>query len=334
MFLQVLTHLCFAALLASPDDGEIVAAPHPDTPRLKPWTWTAREEREIAERVKSVREQDGVFRLRASGFNVEAEIDARFAAEVSLFMELFAEAFDEVLGWRPQDSVEPTVVIFDTKEEFTRRFPRGERGAFAYSWEGKRWSQFHIYTFVEFDAERTFANFPYVVLQHEGAHALSRRVFGRNEIPVWFDEGLGSWFQAYDLRRSFEKNKNLDHFERSEYFWHLRMLCGKYGERAPPLTFLTERTREDWNPDLFGVLARRNYGLAETLADFLVRKSKGRPYLQKLYEGIRKGKATDELLSEKELLRLEEQWQEHVQEILYVYRNTKPPPPKEVGDGG
>ncbi len=330
-----LTHLCVAASFVAQDGGEEERS-REEPVRSSPWTWTTRDEREIDDRVKSVREQAGTFRLRAGGFNVEAEVDARFAAEVSLFMEQFEKAFEAVTDWRPQDSVEPTIVIYDTKAEFTRQFPGGERGAFNYSWEGKRWSQFHLYTYVDRDAEREFANFPYVVLQHEGAHAFLRRVFGRNEIPPWLDEGIGAWFQAYDLRLPVAKNKNLDHFERSEYFWYLRMLCGKYGQTTPPLSRLTERTREDWNPDLFGVGARRNYALAETIADLLIGRSKGRPFLQKLHDGIRKGRA-EEALSAKELTRLEELWKDHVQEILYVYRHSKPPPPpsrKEVGDGG
>jgi len=291
--------------------------------RLESWIWEKRDAQVVTKRAKKVKEQDGRFRLRAGGWSVETEVDAKFTAEVSCFMEKFEAAFDEVFPFKATQSAEPTVIIYERKSVFAERFPNGERGAFTYTWTGKKFNEFHLYTYVDVEAERSFENFPYPVLQHEGAHALLRRMYGLSEIPVWYDEALGAWFQSYDLRRPLSENRTYGRYGRSQYFWHLRRLCGKYGEAAPPVAVLTDLRREGWNPDQFGTRAKEHYGLAETLGDFLVNHPKGKKFLKELHEGVRKGRSYA-AVDEKWFKKIEPLWQGHVQEVLYFRRDAKP----------
>ncbi|MFG0318688.1 MAG: hypothetical protein ACF8XB_15550 [Planctomycetota bacterium JB042] len=322
MTLRTIVTLAVAASLAPapfalPDEG----GPPPSASELTPWEWSAKDLRAIEKREKKAREQDGVHEVRAGGWIVRAAVDARFAAEVSLFMERLEGVFEEVFPYRATVSIEPTVVVFGSKAEFERRFPHGERGYFHYGWSGKKYNEFHVYTYVDHSAQREFARFPYPVLQHEGAHALLRRVYGQNDIPMWYDEAVGAWFQAYDLSKPLRENREYSRYGRSEYFAPLRRLLGKYGEQPPPLSRLTDLDRDTWNTDGFGERTKQNYGLAETLGDYLLSHPEGRAVLDDLHEGVRRGKGR-EALSEKDLRRLEPAWQGHVQEVLYFMRDV------------
>lgn len=326
MTISLVLALALAAPIAPQDeeaeDGGAPAPPESAT-ALTPWVWSEKELREIGKREKKARERAGAFEIREGGWIVRAEVDERFAAELSLFMEQFSGAFEEVFPFRATASVEPTVMVYDTRDEFVRRFPHGERGYFHYAWSGKKFSEFHLYTYVDHPMQRDFARFPYPSLQHEGAHALLRRIYGQNLIPAWYDEAVGAWFQAYDLKKTLEENREFSRYTRSEYFWPLRRELGKYGEQPPPLSRLTDLRRETWNTDGFGETTKRNYGLAETLGDYLLSHPRGKKPFAKLHEGVRKGRGY-ESLDEKDLERLEAPWQEHVQELLYFLRNERP----------
>ena len=275
-----------------------------------PWVWSKKELKRIASIEKSVKSEAGWFEVETKHWLIRTQVDRRFTAELAQFMDHFDQEFSDLLrGIHKGRKVKqkPTVVIYADHARYNREFPGGSRGYYRWSHQGRKWSEFHLYSYIQNQEERKFSSFYHPILIHEGAHILFRTYLGQGGAPLWFDEGMATYFQFWDLRDSPKKNLS-SRYSRSIYRQDLR---NAYEAGPPTLRTLFDVTT--WNPDNMGPQARRNYALAESLVDFMMSSKTGRKIFKRTFQRIPSGTA---LFTEKEIAQLEPLWQEHIRTTL------------------
>src|SRR5690606_38874256 len=98
------------------------------------------------------------------------------------------------------------------------------------------------------------------ILLHEGAHQLLHELTGRRNLPVWFDEGLATFFQAWDVHLPVEES--LAQQRRKGYA--LDVLEAAWREdRLVPLGRLIRLDWAAWSADGFGPGTDLHYAEAE-----------------------------------------------------------------------
>ncbi|HUU21589.1 MAG TPA: hypothetical protein VM389_03555, partial [Phycisphaerae bacterium] len=269
--------------------------------------------------------QGAFFHLNAGKWTVITTVSGGFTAEVSAYMDLFYDAFTRAL--LPDGGlalpVKPTVVVFNFRPQYQRIRRALARGHVETEWDKDgRCLALTLYTFTNTKAERDFANFYHPVLLHEGAHLLLRGIVGNSPVPPWFDEGVATFFETWDLRAAVEKNLR-PRFAASPRRKAFENVPKGWDARRPSLARLMAIEPKDWNPDRLGRKASYHYALAESFLDLLLTRQRGRELFHKILERITANgrakagaKEPVPLLTPSERARWEPLWHEHIARSL------------------
>ena len=149
---------------------------------------------------------------------------------------------------------------------------------------------------------------------HEGTHALIRNMIGKHPAPPWYDEGLATYLQFWDLRGDLKKNL-ASRYGRSFYRKHLSDHCLKDPKKEVSLTRLAGVGADQWNPDQMGPAAAHNYAQAENLIDFLLATDKNKLIFNRISASISSGKGSGQLFSPEEIKGLEPLWRESMAKV-------------------
>lgn len=285
------------------------------------WIWTKDELQKIKQLEKQVTKKNKIFAIEGENWVVNTDISAQFTAELALFMETFSKTFSTVFNLRSATVVplKPTVMVFSSPAQYGKMFPDGSRGQYKYKWndEGK-WTEFHLYTFIQFDYERIFCDFYYPILLHEGTHLLLRGFFGKKQVLACFDEGISSYFQSWDLRSGLSDNLK-NRVNRSPYIKYLPEF--KSGCGFPKLEALLNKKPDEWNPDKMGPKANQNYALAESFIDFLLSSEK--ELFNQTFQRLVKEADESDILNKQEIERIEPLWHKHITNIINIIQGEK-----------
>ena len=310
------------------------------------WVWTAQERVEITARQKQVRKRkDGFYVLTAGRFDVRTNISARFAAETSLFMDLFHEGYCRFVfqtlrtpipsasppravfasagataAGRPraqtagpiQFPIKPTVVVFSSPQEYRKHFAHGGGGLFLFRRDRTgRWTKFNIYTFVGDTRLCSFRTFNHATLLHEGTHCMLQALAGKQRIPPWFNEGFAQLMESADLRALLRGDERFGR-GRSRNNQILKTPTDGWYVRSPSLTRLL--SAKQWNTDKMGPSTRYRYAVAWNFMEFLFETPEGRESLRKMLGRL--SRKQQPLLGERECWALEAEWHRYLRKSL------------------
>jgi hypothetical protein len=128
------------------------------------FAWGPAEEKEIAKREKKA---DSVHALDLDWthvpgrtYEVHSEVDARFTAELSVFLDTFHDAFEKI--WKSPVLVakRPEVFVYSSQERFEARLKSKARGWYRCRWEGDgSFSEHALYSYAASAAEKDFTHF-------------------------------------------------------------------------------------------------------------------------------------------------------------------------------
>jgi len=296
--------------------------------RSKRWSWTPEELKQIdALRKQVVRDGRTTFHvLEAGRFNIRTDISPRFAAEVSLFMDMFYDGYCRIVldmvkaappappkgggdsaGNRIPFPVKPTVVIYSSREQYVKMFPDRTGGRFTWQWNGKgRWTRFHIYSYVPDLRWRSFASFRHSILMHEGTHCMLQAMAGTQQIPPWLNEGLAQVVESLDLR-ALLRGRIRHRYPPHGNVRVLRLLGDGWYSRGPSLERLLKI--EEWNTDRMGNKTRYRYAIAWGFMQFLLSTDDGHKVLRKVLGRLVRRRRP--LLSRAECQAIEPKWHRH-----------------------
>jgi len=319
------------------------------TARGASWTWTAGELRQVEalEKQVVVDAQTKRFVLTAGRFSVRTDISARFAAETSLFMDMFYDGFctfmfDRLEATVPQAPtqrvvfvardaagqarsapaqkasdrihfpVKPTVVIYKTTAQYRSLFNDGSGGVFVTGRDRKgRWVRYEIHTCARTSRDWTFRHFPHSTLMHEGAHAMLRAMAGKTAIAHWFDEGVAQLTEC-SLPRNVLRGEIKPV---SGWWWRqqaLKQPADGWYSRAPSLSKLL--AVKQWNTDNMGYQTRYRYALAWNFVGFLFSTDEGKRSLRQMVNRLTAHESI--LMTERDSWAVETAWHRYLKESL------------------
>lgn len=253
----------------------------------------------MAALVKQVRQDQDGWILETSRIRVVSEVDAQFTAEATRYMELFFDAMGRTagIGQRLAKGVKgkPILKIYATEKRFQENTRSDGRGLFvARRWSDKTITDTILHTYIDTPEQRSFNRFPIPVLQHEGTHLLVCRTFGASPVPDWFDEGLATVFESWDLRQKVAPNLK-DRFARSQYAGLVQNQLLENKLLSLRAWFADMRQR-GFHPPGDQEAGARNYALSEALMDYLVRTPGGQEIFRFLTSRFLAGVEEDRLL--------------------------------------
>lgn len=286
------------------------------------WIWTAKEKKQIAKLAKTAKEEaqadyngSTMYVLESDHWLVKTEVSPEFTAETDLFYELFYDLFMENFKFKSDLEVKrkPEVIVFNSEEKYQaqRQMP-GSRGVFTWGSQGGEITLFAIYTYADGRQQANFEYMNHPVLQHEGTHCLVQRLIGTRHMPYWLNEGLATYYEAWDLRRNEKENQTMRN-ARSDAPEALNRYCIQNKGKFPPLgTLLDLTTMDKWWLENDKEATHFHYALAESFLDFLFRDKKR---VKLLAEMVQRFLADKDILDEKEIAKLEPEWHKHLQKM-------------------
>ncbi len=294
------------------------------------WEWTDSELKKIKKLAKKIDEDDdGFFTYEEKDFIVRSDISKDFVAELTFYMDSFVEEFPKVFPVPPKGTVftKLTVTIYKDRSGYldsSPDVPEWSGGLFYPDWSKPGWPVWNVLSYPWEEEGKDFVYFNRPVLQHEGAHAMFQKFTGKSLIPVFFNEGVATYFEWWNLREDTKTNQE----ERDKRTYRWRLLRQKYTQEpefSPSLEECMNMTHEDWGSGLKSEIAFR-YALAESFTSFLLSDSKGRKKFKDIVEEMYKGHP---LIKEKQYKKLEKDWHEYIKTILLPLA----PPLYKIGTG-
>ena len=296
--------------------------------QLRRWHWTADEVKRVESLEKQVTRRDGFYLLSAGRFNIKTDVSKRFAAETSLFMDMFHDGYCKFLfetlkitpsqpaGRNRKKSIspripfpiKPTVVIFAREASYRKLFPNGSGGTFRCRWNRKgRCTKFHIYCYMQAYRyrRRTFKYFNHSVLLHEGTHCMLHAMARRKSIPLWFDEGFAQLVECWDLRAMLHGKVKL-RYGRWANKRALKHPGKGWYQYNPSLTRLIGIKK--WNTDNMGIQTRYRYAIAWNFMEFLFATNAGRKSLRLMLKRLVHEKKNTPLLTKRDCWSIEPAW--------------------------
>lgn len=253
--------------------------------------WTPQQQALIKRLHGQVAQEDGLFTLRHGMTTVKTEVDVAFTAQLACYLERMTTQITELLGLgaMPQQGGRPTVHILRDRERYRQLMGTGtnSRGWFRYCWNNAGvFTEFTLYSFIEYERERDFAAFYLPILHHEGVHLILQSRAGRRTIPVLFNEGLAAYFQGWDFERDLAANQR---DRRSAY---RRLISGPLTAADVPL-LVDLHAADPWDVDGMGRQTMLRYLAAELFTEMQLADDTTRRAFRALLLRMLQGTADD-----------------------------------------
>jgi len=290
--------------------GPVLAAAAPEKP-AKP-----KEDPEAAAVKRHVtKADDGFFTVRYGPYIVKSEIDPQFTAEAAVYMTKFYLAFRNFFKPDPKLHVTPTVLFYKDAQSYIKNGgPAGTGGCYA---GGDKTSKLLVY---QVRPGSGFAGFETSVIRHEGAHQLLAYILGTHAIPIWYTEGVATFFESWDIAKPIQAN--LEDLKTT----HTRFesIARTYGTKDfLSLHKLTDLSYETWTKD--DVLL--HYAEVQSFMTFLITTEKGRQFFAAIFRLIAAKKDVDAALPWDVVENAQKAWYKDIE--ARIEKAKEPPEPAE-----
>ncbi|MFG0316674.1 MAG: hypothetical protein ACF8XB_05335 [Planctomycetota bacterium JB042] len=294
------------------------------------WEWTEKEERTLAKLERSVKEDDGIFRLsKGRAWNVETPGSARLAAEVSLYLTMLEDVICDLTGEKRELGAYPTVQVLASSAELAEKAPGARGAAYRYRWESeqtgtasvrKRVVENHLYIVAAGDADAaTLDAIDLPALREEGTRAVLCGIFGQPRACAWFEEGMASFLSTWDLHvagRAIDEAAFEERRLRSSNMAAARAALERDASSGgpPKLASLLAATERELRKKRL-VPGMSNEAAAESLIDALLTSKGARSLRKSVSKEIARSAARGRdrvLLESADVARLERLWHEHL----------------------
>jgi hypothetical protein len=248
--------------------------------------WSKQDERRVSQlRQRAKRGPAGTSVCEGPNWIARSPLGVEFTARAGAYMERMQAAWRSVFRVKFESAFKPTLTILASREAYTKLKKDGSRGFCDWSWDSQgKFTSLRVTTFWEGKGAPSFERMYLGILNHECSHALLAKGVGAKKTPAWLDEGVATFFQAWDVFASRKANL-AGRRARSRF---RRVLPTK------PFSLRELAAIEDtpaFNPDSLGPVARRNYALSESLVDRLITgDDKARKILIRMLNRISQGK--------------------------------------------
>jgi hypothetical protein len=255
-----------------------------------------------------VADESGFHLVAVSKYEVRTTLGPEFTLRMAFLMDDFHAKFSAVFKGRFALFDKPKLYVLNDQAAY-QAFVRAREGTPSWSigmfMRRGRDSILASYKMDDDKLER--------VLFHEGAHQLLYAYIGEQEIPTWFNEGVATNLETWDL--AYTAPENVKRSIVDSHRRHVAVEAIREGQ-AVPIGHLMALSPMEWSmvedPQV-------NYAMAWSLVNYLLSTTTGRSTFNKILIAIKKGGAPRQLLSRGALETLEIQWHKDVQTRMVLY---------------
>jgi hypothetical protein len=253
------------------------------------------------------RDEEGFWAVHVSLYRVRTPISPEYALRTAVVMDDFYAKFTSILADKLMRNYKPQVAVFPDRESYAR-YLIGMGVDPGYSVGMCFRGGDHLAAYRARDEE-------YVqrVLFHEGTHQMVAHYTGRSRIPIWFNEGLATNIETWDLAMA-----PIENIKRSPLVSaYTHAMAGKVKNgKLPSLDDLVSMTHEEWSKS---VDVRDNYATAWSFVNFLLDSEEGRRKLNEILLGVRTGVPMTKILPPSTVKELEASWHRDIESRLVLF---------------
>jgi len=276
--------------------------------------FAATDEAELARIRRKVKKSGLFYTVTYKNYVIKTDIDEQFAAEAAVYMNRFYDAFRSFFKPKPKVSTVPAVYFFKNRETYktyVKKFDSDKllnAGGFYRSRRGKS------ELFCWHNRPGTgFRGFPKQVVRHEGAHQLLNYILGTRRIPIWYNEGVATFFEGWNVEKPREWNlANLENT--NTRFAVIRRTFGT--KEFLDLHYLVKLNSKTWVPDDFGKKTLLHYAEVQSFMTFLLVSKDGRKFFTVIFKAVAQGKDPSKMLSRKVLDSAQRAWYKNIEERI------------------
>lgn len=264
------------------------------------------EEKQIDAAKRHVRKEDRYFTLSYGNYKVYTDIEPLYALRMTVLMDDFYNRFAKVFKGKFKREFQPEVFVLKTRESYNNTLLDETRGYVDAGWSAGMYIPRKKALFADGSyGEDTLIS----ILFHEGTHQLVHSFMG-SSVPVWFNEGLATNFESWDLQRSPDNNQANAIYTSNR----VNSLLESYPDKGfKKFSRLAEISGREWSAS---TNPTPNYASAWCTVNFLLSCDDGRKLMNNLVKIFRKGKRQDKILNEKTNLVIEQKVNEYIETRL------------------
>jgi hypothetical protein len=236
-------------------------------------------------------DKNGRTRINLRFYELFSDCDNDTTIETAVMMDEFYEKFSKIFKGRFRYTNKPQLYCLPSKGSYAEEISRFTNGSVNAGWSAGM--------FISIGQKNAlFADFSLTAqvqetLIHEGAHQLMFSYTGGNRGSVWFEEGIATNFESWDIHRSAIQNLHNTVFD-SKRRYTLFQLFEKEAEL--PVYELLDMSSNAWASSN---KPGPNYSMAWLMVNSLLLDEQGKKILNQWMTGFRKGKSMDSMLGGK-----------------------------------
>jgi tetratricopeptide (TPR) repeat protein len=252
-------------------------------------------------------DDQGYQTASAYKYLVRTKLSARETLETALVMDRFYENVSDIFGGRFHDSIQTKLYLFSDEQSYTAFLSSKDITAGFSSGMYVPSERMLVVCGGENETSRRETLF------HESTHQLLHAYTVKKSIPVWFNEGMATNLETWDVTKSRAENLRLA-IVRS----HLRtiailaVMSGKAGDLEKLLSIQSEEWLSASDPAF-------NYAMAWSFVNFMLSTPERSAMLDRILESIRKGYNLEKILTPAMVRNLEKSWHEDQKTRLVLY---------------
>ncbi|HHN46302.1 MAG TPA: tetratricopeptide repeat protein, partial [Planctomycetes bacterium] len=244
---------------------------------------------------------------------IYTDIDEDYALATAVKMDEFYRRFTSIFIGGFKVNARPELYVMKTKNSYASAVMSWSGGRMSVpGWSAGLFARFGgsyaLFGCAEYGEDQL-----HETLFHEGTHQLLQFYIGA-EFPRWFNEGVATNFQDWDVSLSAERNV-YEEIWKSEFARYVyEMAKGEKGRGKPDLIKLMNSTDNDW---LYTGDPRPLYAQAWAFVNFVLSAGKiGERYFNMLITQFRAGKDPAKVLPLNERVALAAQWDNYITGVI------------------
>ena len=251
------------------------------------------------------------WKVGLDSYEVSSTISAENAIKTAVIMDEFCMRFTEVFVGKFLIKDSPKLFVYNNNKEYAAalaKIPVAAGWSAAMFVTQRRGSK---YSYSLYGSKEQGEEIMYSSMFHEGAHHLLRFYVGKTEIPVWYNEGVATNFETWNVEKSAVRNIN-------DEIWVSTRAGALYNMivegKRPKLKELLALTPKKWNTSQD---PHRNYAMAWGFVNSLLTEGKnGQKLFNAIMVGLRKGKSFYDILSKSNRKKLNEIWESYLDNTI------------------
>jgi tetratricopeptide (TPR) repeat protein len=234
---------------------------------------------------KLVKKKGAYLHISQGKYYINTDYDPKYTMKIAVMMNDFQRRFSKVFRGSFQRKSKAKVYVVKTQDAYQTALTNYSNGQIDASWSAGMFV--HIG-----NNSALFANGKYgdekvqEIMFHEGTHQLLY-LYIKNDIPIWFNEGMATNFETWELEKSPEYNRAEAIYKSNRPFYLLKIYPDKGFVSFRQLIKITSRQWQE------STTPHNNYSSAWTAANFLLGCEDGRKLLNILIRKFRSGKDAD-----------------------------------------